>query len=353
MYHPTTRVLTVLELLQARHRMTGAELAARLEVDTRTVRRYVVMLQELGIPVRSERGRYGAYRLLPGYKLPPLMFTDDEALALTLGLLAARRLGMAAAAPAVEGALAKVERVLPAAVRARVQAVQQALVIDAPPPEDTTGQETIVVFSVAAQQGRCLAIRYRSMHDEETARVIEPYGLVHRAGHWYAPAYCRLRRDLRVFRLDRVCEAEPRDDAFTRPADFDCLAYVTTTFATMPGAWRIEALLPGVPLERARRLIPADLATLEETPDGTLMRCWAEDLDWMARYLVRLCCPFVVREPAALNDALRHLAGEIARAANGEGNGEREEREGDAKDAKGEIFTTEGTEATEGRRSAD
>ena len=318
MYHPTTRVLTVLELLQARHRITGAELAARLEVDTRTVRRYVVMLQELGIPVRSERGRYGAYRLLPGYKLPPLMFTDDEALALVLGLLAARRLGMAAAAPAVEGALAKVERVLPAAVRARVQAVQQALVIDVPPPEDAPDQEMIVTFGVAAQQERCLAIRYRSMHGEETARVVEPYGLVYRAGRWYAPAYCRLRRDLRVFRLDRVREAQTRDETFSRPADFDCLEYVTTTFATMPGAWRVEALLPGTSLERARRLIPADLATLEETPDGTLMCCWAEDLDWVARYLVRLGCPFAVREPAALNDTLRQLAAEIARYAEGQ-----------------------------------
>ena len=315
MYHPTTRVLTVLELLQARQRMTGAELAARLEVDTRTVRRYVVMLQELGIPVRSERGRYGAYRLLPGYKLPPLMFTDDEALALVLGLLAARRQGMAAAAPAVEGALAKVERVLPAAIRARVQAVQQTLVIDAPPPEEAPDQEMIIVFSVAAQQERCLAIRYRSMHGDETARVIEPYGLVYRAGRWYVPAYCRLRRDLRVFRLDRVREVEPHEQRFTRPADFDCLAYVTTTFATMPGAWRVEALLPDVPLDRARRLIAADLATLEQTPDGTLMRCWAEDLDWVARYLVRLGCPFTVREPAALKDTLRRLAAEIARYA--------------------------------------
>jgi predicted DNA-binding transcriptional regulator YafY len=313
MYHPTTRVLTVLELLQARHRMTGAELAARLEVDTRTVRRYVVMLQELGIPVQSERGRYGAYRLLPGFKLPPLMFTDDEALALTLGLLAARRLGMAAAAPAVEGALAKIERVLPAAVRARVQAVQQALVIDAPPPQDAPDQQVIVAFSIAAQQNRCLAIRYRAPHAEETTRVIEPYGLVYRTGRWYAPAYCQLRRDLRVFRLDRVREVTPCEEAFTRPPDFDCLAYVTTTFATMPGAWHAEVLLR-VPLEHARRLIPADLATLEETPDGTLMHCWAEDLDWIARFLVRLGCRFTVREPAALNDTLRRLADEIARA---------------------------------------
>jgi len=91
MYHPTTRVLTVLELLQSHQRFSGPELAKRLEVNVRTVRHYIMMLQDMGIPIESERGRYGAYRLRPGFKLPPLMFTEDEALALTLGLVAARR----------------------------------------------------------------------------------------------------------------------------------------------------------------------------------------------------------------------------------------------------------------------
>src|SRR6266852_223212 len=127
MYHPTTRVLTVLELLQSHWQMSGPKLAERLEVDIRSVRRYITMLQELGIPIEAERGRYGTYRLRPGYKLPPLMFTEDEALAMTLGLLAARRLGLAVAAPAIEGALAKVDRVLPATLRERVQAVQEML----------------------------------------------------------------------------------------------------------------------------------------------------------------------------------------------------------------------------------
>src|SRR5438105_5393902 len=127
MYHPTTRVLTALELLQSRSRMSGAELADRLEVDRRTVRRYITMLQELGVPVESESGRYGGYRLRPGYKLPPMMFNEEEALALILGLLASRRAGLLDAAPAVEGALAKIDRVLPDRVRDRVQAVRGAL----------------------------------------------------------------------------------------------------------------------------------------------------------------------------------------------------------------------------------
>src|SRR5918992_645638 len=117
LYNPTTRVLTVLELLQAHGRMSGPELARRLEIGERTVRNYIVMLQDLGVPVEAERGRYGAYRLRPGFKLPPLMFSEDEALGVTLGLLAARELGLAGEAPAIEGALAKLARVLPERVR--------------------------------------------------------------------------------------------------------------------------------------------------------------------------------------------------------------------------------------------
>ena len=117
MYSPTTRVLTVLELLQAHGRLSGAELARRLEVDGRTLRRYIAKLEDLGIPVVAERGRYGCYSLVAGFKLPPMMFTDDEALALALGLLAARGLGLAEAAPAVQSAQAKLERVMPAPLR--------------------------------------------------------------------------------------------------------------------------------------------------------------------------------------------------------------------------------------------
>ena len=93
MYHPTTRVLGVLELLQTHGRMSGAELARRVKVDARTLRRYIARLEEIGVPITTERGRYGAYMLVAGYKLPPMMFTDEEALALSVGLLAARSLG--------------------------------------------------------------------------------------------------------------------------------------------------------------------------------------------------------------------------------------------------------------------
>ena len=113
MYSPTSRLLTILELLQSYKQMSGTELARRLEVDVRTVRRYIVSLQDMGIPVEAERGPYGAYQLERGFKLPPLMFTDSEAVAMTMGLIAIREFQFPVDVAAVEGALAKTERVMP------------------------------------------------------------------------------------------------------------------------------------------------------------------------------------------------------------------------------------------------
>src|SRR5437660_12395096 len=162
MYFPTTRVLTILELLQSHYRLSGPALAERLEVNTRTVRRYITMLHDLGIPVEAERGRHGYYRLRPGCKLPPLLLTEDEALSLTLGLLVARRLGLTATAPAVEGALAKIERVLPLTLRQRVQAIQETLILDFPRTGATPRSEVLLTLSAAAQQCRRVWLRYLS-----------------------------------------------------------------------------------------------------------------------------------------------------------------------------------------------
>ena len=305
MYHPTTRVLTTLELLQSHQALSGPALAARLEVDARTVRRYIAMLQDLGIPVEAARGRYGGYRLRPGYKLPPLMFTEDEALALTLGLQAARRLGLAVAAPAVEGALAKVERVMPATLRERVGAVQETLVLDISVPDVAPAGGVVVTLSAAAQRRRRVWLRYRAWQAAETERAVDPYGLVYRAGYWYTVGYCHLRAGLRVFRLDRITHAELRDEPFSRPADFDSLAYVQRSLATMPAAWSVEVLLETTP---------------EEAPGGVVMRCDVGNLRWIALILARLECPFVVRRPAELREELRRLAADlVALAGRGEG----------------------------------
>jgi predicted DNA-binding transcriptional regulator YafY len=176
-------------------------LAERLEVDRRTVRRYVSTLQDLGVPVESAVGRYGGYRLRPGYKLPPMMFTEEEALALILGLILSRRVGVGGAAPAVEGALAKLDRVLPDRLRGRVQAVQGALAFTPYRGAASVADPTMLLtLTSSAQDNRRVWLRYRGPNDV-TERDVDPYGVVHHRGRWYAVGWCHLRDDVRMLRL--------------------------------------------------------------------------------------------------------------------------------------------------------
>src|SRR5688572_873040 len=144
MYHPTTRVLAVLALLQAHGRMSGAKLAERLEVNVRTLRRYIIMLQDLGIPIEAERGRNGAYVLSAGFKLPPMMFTNEEALALTVGLISARHINLAETDRAVESALAKLERVMPLDLKGRVRALTETITLDSSTVPSTPPSEMVL-----------------------------------------------------------------------------------------------------------------------------------------------------------------------------------------------------------------
>jgi predicted DNA-binding transcriptional regulator YafY len=280
MYHPTTRLLTVLELLQSRQRVGGAELARRLEVDERTVRRYVTMLRDLGIPVDAERGRFGAYRLRRGYKLPPLLFTAEEALAVVLGLLAARQMGLTLDVVATEAALAKIERVLPAPLRERVQAVSDALTLDLRTATRTPASDIVLTVSLAARDRRQVRLRYRSdadderyrsSHQGETDRLLDPYGVVYRSGRWYTAGHCHLRNDTRLFRLDRVVEAAIQDETFDRPADFDCLAYVIRSIALLPGRYGLDVQIRTT-LDAARSIILPGVGTLEEDEGGVALR---------------------------------------------------------------------------------
>jgi predicted DNA-binding transcriptional regulator YafY len=313
MHRPTARVLTVLELLQAR-KMTGGELARRLEVDGRTVRRYVATLQEMGIPVEGERGRYGAYRLRPGYKMPPLMFTDEEALGLSLGLLAARQLGISGVAPAVEGALAKVERVMPEALRERLRVLEQTVTLSVVTPATPPDSELVSDLAGAVGERRRVRLRYRSVRREETRRVVDPYAVLQREGRWHLFGHCHLRKDVRLFRLDRMLEAEVLKESFERPAKLDAPDAVLRAVANAHGPWEVEVLLK-TSMERAREQVTPMLASLEEVEGGVLMRCTTNNLDGMARVLAGLFCPFVVKRPRELGEALRLHAAELARLA--------------------------------------
>jgi predicted DNA-binding transcriptional regulator YafY len=307
-YTPAARLFTLLDLLQSRPGVTAARLAERLEVEPRSVRRYMTMLQDMGIPVEGTRGRYGGYRLRPGYKLPPLMWTEEEALAVTLGLRVAQRLGIADAVPTVESALAKVEHVLPPALRERVQAVQETVALDLAARSDGAQSALVLRLSVAAHQGRRVWMRYGSHTGEAREREFDCYGLVFHVERWYAVGYCHLRQGVRVFRLDRIAALEARDGRFTRPASFDCLAYAIQSFAAIPSRWLAEVVLQ-TSLEQAHMAVPTAFATLEETPDGNvLLRAYDDDLTHMARFLIGLGCRFRILGPPELVAAARMLA---------------------------------------------
>jgi predicted DNA-binding transcriptional regulator YafY len=264
---PTTRLLSMLELLQIRGRIGGPELARRLEVGERTVRRYAVTLQEMGVPVEGERGRYGAYSLKRGYKMPPLMFTDEEALGLALGLLAARTLGLVGVAPAVEGALAKLERVMPEALRGRVRNLEETVSIAIAQPATPADSETLLTLAAAG--------------------------------------------GMRLFRLDRVLEAEMLDDTFARPVRLESPGAVLSTLASTSGdEWSVEVLLE-TRAEDARWQLPSIGFALEQAEGGTLLRCSTWSLDWIARVLAGLDCSFIVRRPDELRDALERRAEKI------------------------------------------
>lgn len=316
MAHPTTRVLAVLELLQTHGRMSGAELARRLEVDGRTLRRYISTLEEMGIPITSERGRHGAYLLVAGFKLPPMMFNDDEALALSVGLLAARSLGLAQAGSAVASAQAKLERVMPATLKHRVRAVDETVTLDltrAAPPGDN---RALVVLSGAAQAERSVHMRYRSSKGEGSERDFDPYGLLYRNGCWYAGGYCHLRKGLRSFRLDRVEEVSMLERPFKRPQDFDAGEHLNFSIATLPRATPVEAFLETTP-ETAALELGESIGLYQPHAGGVLFRTQTDDIDWMARQLARVSFRFEIRKPAALRQALKLQAERLRKLSAG------------------------------------
>jgi len=306
-------------MLQAQPRISGAEIAERLEVDIRTARRYITMLEDLGIPVTADRGRDGGYRLMPGFKLPPLMLNEEEALALTLGLLAARRLGLVTQAPGVVGALAKVERVLPERIRERVRAVEETIVWDIGGRRDNSLDSAVILtLGSAARSRQRVVLRYRKTDGEESERLFDPYGLACRRGRWYATGYCHLRKDMRLFRLDRVVDANVCDETFERPEGFDVLAEVLRTLGSVPRDYPVEVVLD-TSIERARWMISAEVAVLEENEGGgVLLRGYTDKVDYMAHLLASVGCPFVVRQPVELRDALRRHAAQIIASANAE-----------------------------------
>ncbi|MBC7813852.1 MAG: YafY family transcriptional regulator [Burkholderiales bacterium] len=320
MYSPTTRLLTILELLQSYKHMSGSEMARRLEVDVRTVRRYIVMLQDMGIPVEAERGPYGAYQLQRGYKLPPLMFTDAEAVALTLGLISIRGFQFPVDVAAVEGALAKTERVMPERLYKQARGLQEAITFNVTfnvKPPTFSNIDFVTILSSAAHERRQVQMRYASWNGDESERAFDPYGIVFNEGFWYTSGYCHLREGLRTFRLDRIVALEPLPQSFERPDNFDTLDFVLKSLVLLPGTEQVEILFKTT-LEEASQVIPIEMGRLEAVEAGVIFRRAATQLEWLLPYLLALEFPMVIIQPDSLRERLRQMAAKALQMADSE-----------------------------------
>jgi predicted DNA-binding transcriptional regulator YafY len=317
MARPTARVLTLLELLQSGGILTMAQLADRLGVDPRTVRRYVDHLISLDVPVESVRGRYGGYRLAAGYRLPPLMLSDDEALAVLLGLVAGRRAGLATTAgmgAASEVAAAKVRRVLPSRIADRLDAVLESLAFTAE-PDDVPTPQTGVLLTVAdaVRHHRPISIQYTSGGGRRSVRTLHPFGLVNHSGRWYVTGADPELGEDRTFRLDRVADARSLPGSFEPPAELEPGERLLTSMAQAQYHHAVTLRIQGT-LTQIRKRLPASVAEVREyeEPGWQSVKIRAESLDWLPAVLAALDLPFVIDRPDELRDRVVALADRLA-----------------------------------------
>ncbi len=323
MTRPTARVLALLEILEAGGTRTVADLAERLGVDERTVRRYVEHLVDLDVPVRSVRGRYGGYRLAPGFRMPPLMLTDEEALAVLLGLVAGRRAGLVSTSvAAAESATAKLRRVLPEALGRRLDALLSTAEFTAsarPVVAPETG--VLLTLAEAARDRRPVAIGYTAWNGRRSDRVLHPYGIVAHSGRWYVTGADSASGEVRNFRLDRIETAAVRDGSFDVPEGFDPAGRVLSGLAEVPYRHDVSVVMEAT-VAHVRTRLPASVATVEELPENRVrVRLRAQRLEWVPTMLAWLDRPFAVERPDELRQHVHALARRLSDYADAGGPG--------------------------------
>ncbi|MFI5669944.1 helix-turn-helix transcriptional regulator [Streptomyces sp. NPDC051704] len=326
MSRPVARVLMLLELLQSGGLRTVAELADRLDVDERTVRRYAEHLLDLDVPVESVRGRHGGYRLASGYRMPPLMLSDDEALAVLLGLIAGRRAGlMTATGSASETAAAKIRRVLPQRLGRRLDAVLGSLAFTSP-PGTPAAPETAVLLPIAdgVRHHRPVSIRYTAADGRRSERTLHPYGLVAHSGRWYVTGVDPAIGEDRTFRLDRIADARTLPGTFDPPAGFDPAERLLSAMASAPYRHEVTVRVRGT-AEHVRSRLPSGVAIVAEpasegSPDAEAEH-WSrvdmrvDRLDWLPAALASLDRPFVIERPEELRGLVTRFAERLAESA--------------------------------------
>lgn len=297
----STRLITLIMLLQRRPNQKAADLAAELSVSVRTLHRYFEMLDEMGIPIYAERGPYGGFSLVRGYRMPPLVLTPEESVAVALGTGMVEELwGQLYREPA-RGALAKLENLLPDEQCQEVAWARRSLVATGMHRSDLDAlAPTLERLRRAVREHRRVSINYHSSNTPHPeCRAIDPYALVHRWGWWYAIAYCQLRQEMRSFRVDRMDALNLTDQVFQVPADFDIQAYLANEWKAQPQIQAKMRFIPeGAHIAHYNR---AYWDSLQTEPDGSvLVTMSVPDLNWAVSNVLAYGPLVTVLEPEVL-----------------------------------------------------
>lgn len=271
MTNTATRLITLIMLLQRQPGQKAADLASRLDVSVRTLHRYFGMLDEMGVPVYAERGRHGGFSLVRGYKLPPLVFTPEEATAISLGTSIVREMWGQLYYEAAQGALAKLENVLPDEQRQEIGWAKRSLVVTGMNRADIERLAPLLIKLRRAVRDHCrVQMSYHSLNSPRSEpRELDPYALIHRAGWWYVVGFCHLRQAMRYFRVDRITELSLTGQTFPDPLDFDAKVYLAQMGQNMPQMKvRMRFIAPFAHLAAMGREY---WETLEEQPDGSVI----------------------------------------------------------------------------------
>ncbi|MEJ2854508.1 MULTISPECIES: helix-turn-helix transcriptional regulator [unclassified Saccharothrix] len=319
MLETSARLLKLLSLLQVRRDWTGADLAGRLGVDVRTVRRDVDKLRSLGYPVNSVPGVSGGYQLGAGAELPPLLLDDDEAVAVAVGLRTAANGTVTGIEETSVRALAKLEQVLPSRLRRRVNALQEHT-IALTPTVATVDSETLTTIAGACRDHQRLRFPYAG-REGDSKRHVEPLGLAHTGRRWYLVAWDVDRQDWRTFRVDRIPEVPslgarfvPRD-----PPDADLASYVSRQLTVAPYTYQAE-LIMHAPIEEVERRTSKTSVHLEALDDNrTLLRAGSPSLADLGLWIGLIGVDFDVVSPPELAEHLRVLGERFLNAASSAG----------------------------------
>lgn len=281
---PASRILTMLEILQDHPGISGPDLSERLDVSSRTIRRYIVTLQDMGIPVEPTPGRSGGYSLRPGFRLPPLMFSADEAVGLAMALLTTQVNDCTLPEP-VEAALAKIERVLPPELAERITTMRSEVEFNVPGYWQNSGFPSPGVLASLAQARLArqrVWFRYGRPTGDESAREVDPYGIGIVNGRWYLHGWCHLRNDKRTFRIDRIRRVDVLPKPFDMPEGMDVIRAIQDSLALSWNEYKVEVIFDA-PMCEVEEFLPRHFAILEELPDGrTKVNASSSNLNYFA-----------------------------------------------------------------------